>query len=88
MKKMSVKDARNQFANLLKGEDTVIVTRHSVPAGVLTPILDEDDFIEWRMRNDPESIARLRKAHDDLAAGRVFSEEEMRQRYLGETVAD
>ncbi len=63
-----VKDDLSRFLRLATDED-VIITRHGKPAGVLIGFATEDDWIDYRLENDPRFIARIAEARTSYRAG-------------------
>jgi prevent-host-death family protein len=48
----------------------IVITRHGKPAGVLIGFESEDDWLEYRLENDPRFLGRIEKARKSLRAGR------------------
>jgi prevent-host-death family protein len=48
----------------------IIITRHGKPAGVLIGFESEDDWLEYRLENDPRFLQRIADARASLRAGR------------------
>ena len=42
MRKISVRDFRNQISELVQGKETILVTRRGKPAAVLLPLTDSE----------------------------------------------
>lgn len=63
-----VKDDLSRFLRLAADED-IIITRHGKPAGVLIGFASEDDWIDYRLENDPRFLARIAQARDSYRAG-------------------
>lgn len=63
-----IKDDLSRFLRLATDED-VIITRHGKPAGVLIGFATEDDWIDYRLENDPRFIARIADARASYRAG-------------------
>jgi len=51
-----------------KGE--IVITRHGKPAGVLIGFRSEEDWLDYRLENDPRFLDRVAKARASLRAGR------------------
>ncbi|TAK53955.1 MAG: prevent-host-death protein, partial [Gammaproteobacteria bacterium] len=47
-----------------------VITRHGKPAGVLIGFETEDDWLEYRLENDPRFLQRIAKARTSLRAGK------------------
>jgi len=48
----------------------ILITRHGKPAGVLIGFESEDDWLEYRLENDPRFLKRIAGARESLKAGR------------------
>jgi len=72
MKKAALSEVKDDLSGYLRKaeKEEVIITRHGKPAGVLIGFATEDDWIEYRLENDPAFAKRIAKAREDLKAGR------------------
>ena len=64
-----VKDDLSKFLRLAE-VDEIVITRHGKPAGVLIGFQSEDDWLDYRLENDPKFLARIEAARRDLRGGR------------------
>lgn len=48
----------------------IIITRHGKPAGVLIGFRSEDEWLDYRLENDPRFLERIARARANLRAGR------------------
>ncbi len=64
-----VKDDLSRYLHVAERED-VIITRHGKPAGVLVGFASEDDWLDYRLENDPRFLRRIEAARGSLRAGR------------------
>jgi len=48
----------------------IVITRHGKPAGVLIGFGSEDDWLEYRLENDPRFLRRIAAARAGIKAGR------------------
>ena len=64
-----VKDDLSRFLRLAE-VDEIVITRHGKPAGVLIGFQSEDDWLDYRLENDPKFLSRIEAARRDLRAGR------------------
>jgi prevent-host-death family protein len=64
-----VKDDLSKFLRLAE-VDEIVITRHGKPAGVPIGFQSEDDWLDYRLENDPRFLARIETARRDLKAGR------------------
>ncbi len=73
-KTVSVTDAKNRLPELLKEaqQAPISVTRHGEICGVIHGFANEDDFLEWRIRNDKELIRRFERAKEEFETGSRF----------------
>ena len=76
-----VKDRLSEYLHEAENE-AVIITRHGKPAGLLIGFASEDDWIDYRLENDPRFLARISKARESILSGKgipmgeVFEENE------------
>jgi prevent-host-death family protein len=72
-----VKDDLSRYLReAAKGE--IVITRHGKPAGVLIGFKSEDDWLDYRLENDPRFLARVTRARDSLRAGRGVKLEDVK----------
>ena len=65
----TVKDDLSRYLrDAEKGE--IVITRHGKPAGVLIGFRSEEDWLDYRLENDPRFLDRVAKARASLRAGR------------------
>jgi prevent-host-death family protein len=64
-----VKDDLSRFLRLAQSQE-VIITRHGKPAGVLIGFQDEDDWLDYRLENDPDFLRKIGQARAALKSGR------------------
>jgi prevent-host-death family protein len=48
----------------------IVITRHGKPAGVLIGFRSEEEWLDYRLENDPRFLQRISKARASLRAGR------------------
>src|SRR5213079_93364 len=60
----------DQNARRLAAVREILITRHGKPAGILIGFESEDDWLEYRLENDPRFLKRIAKARASLRAGR------------------
>lgn len=63
-----VKDDLSKYLNQA-ADEAVVITRHGKPAGVLIGFTDEEDWLEYRLLNDPMFAKRIEKSRRSLRAG-------------------
>jgi prevent-host-death family protein len=71
-----VKDDLSRYLRLAEKEE-VIITRHGKPAGLLIGFRSEDDWLDYRLENDPRFLARIESARRSLRAGMGVRLEEL-----------
>ncbi len=57
--------------------ETIVITRHGKPAGVLIGFKSEDDWWEYRLLNDPKFQARMEKSYQSYKGGRTVKLEDL-----------
>lgn len=63
-----VKDDLSRYLRLAESEE-VVITRHGKPAGVLIGFESEDDWLEYRLENDPSFQRRIDAARQSIKLG-------------------
>jgi len=71
-----VKDDLSRYLRVA-AEEEVLITRHGRPAGVLIGFESEDDWLDYRLENHPEFLARVAAARAALRAGKGTRLEEI-----------
>jgi len=71
-KKVPLAEVKDDLSRYLKeaAAREIIITRHGKPAGVLIGFESEDDWLEYRLENDPRFLQRIADARASLRAGR------------------
>ena len=64
-----IKDALSRFLREAEGEE-IVITRNGKPAGVLAGFGSEDDWLDYRLENDPRFLDRIERSRKSLRAGR------------------
>jgi len=64
-----VKDDLSKFLRLAEKE-TIVITRHGKPAGVLIGFEDEDAWFEYKLENDTRFLARVERARKAFREGK------------------
>lgn len=64
-----IKDDLSKYLRLAEKE-TIVITRHGRPAGVLQGFQSEDDWFDYRLEHDPRFLHRIEAARRSLRAGR------------------
>lgn len=79
MKTASLAEVKDQFSKYLDAaaHETIVITRHGKPSGVLIGFETEEDWFEYRLLNDPRFMTRIQRARDSYRAGRGIPWEEV-----------
>jgi prevent-host-death family protein len=64
-----IKDDLSRFLREAEKED-IVVTRHGKPAGLLVGFASEDDWLDYRLENDPGFLKRISAARESLRSGK------------------
>lgn len=72
MKEVALSEAKDDLSKYLRlaERETVVITRHGRPAGVLIGFASEDDWFDYRLEHDPRFLRRIGQARASLGAGR------------------
>lgn len=72
VKSVPLAEVKDDLSRYLKeaAKREIIITRHGKPAGVLIGFRSEDEWLEYRLENDPRFLERIAKARASLRAGR------------------
>jgi prevent-host-death family protein len=60
-------------------EKEIVITRHGKPAGVLIGFESEDDWLEYRLENDPRFLQRIAKARASIRNGKGTRLEDLKE---------
>jgi prevent-host-death family protein len=79
VKEVPLAEVKDDFSRYLKeaAAREIIITRHGKPAGVLIGFESEDDWLEYRLENDPRFLKRIAKARASIRAGRGVALEDI-----------
>ena len=79
MKKVALSEVKDELSKYLRlaEKEEVIITRHGRPAGVLIGFKSEDEWFEYRLRNDPRFLRRIEAARQSLREGKGVALEEL-----------
>lgn len=72
MKKVALSRVKDDLSRYLRiaEKETVVITRHGKPAGVLVGFAGEEDWFEYLLENDPRFLRRVEQARKSLREGR------------------
>ena len=65
----AVKDDLSRFLREAENGE-IVITRHGKPAGLLIGFKSEDDWLDYRLENDPRFLRRIESARRSIRAGR------------------
>ena len=71
VKQVALSEVKDDLSHLLReaAKQDIVITRHGRPAGVLIGFKSEDDWIDYRLENDPRFLKRVEQARESLRAG-------------------
>jgi len=80
VKKVSLSEVKDDLSRFLHEAEKqeVLITRHGKPAGVLIGFASEDDWLDYRLENDPRFLERIESARTSLRAGRGVRLEDLK----------
>ncbi len=80
VKKVSLSEVKDDLSKYLRiaEKEEVVITRHGKPAGILIGFESEEDWIDYRLENDPGFLNRIEKARQSLREGRGVPIEKVR----------
>jgi prevent-host-death family protein len=64
-----IKDDLSRFLREAEKQE-IVITRHGKPAGVLIGFESEDDWVDYRLEDDPGFLQRIEQARRSLRTGR------------------
>jgi prevent-host-death family protein len=72
MKTVSLTDMKDDLSKYLRlaAKEEIVITRHGKPAGVLVGFASEDEWIDYRLENDPRFLQRIAQARQSLRDGK------------------
>jgi prevent-host-death family protein len=81
MKEVPLSEIKDDLSRFLREAEKreIVITRHGKPAGVLIGFESEDDWIEYRLENDPRFLQRIEAARGSIRAGRGIRLEDVDQ---------
>jgi prevent-host-death family protein len=79
VKEVPLSEMKNDLSRYLREAETkeIVITRHGKPAGVLIGFESEEDWIDYRLENDPRFLRRIEQARHSLRAGRGIRLEQL-----------
>lgn len=79
MKRVALSEVKDDLSRYLReaSKQSILITRHGKPAGVLIGFENEDDWLEYRLLRDPRFIRRIEQARASYKAGRYVKLEDL-----------
>jgi prevent-host-death family protein len=71
-----VKDRLSEYLRLAE-EESIIITRHGKPAGILVGFATEDDWFDYRLEHDERFLTRIAIARESLRSAKGIRIEEI-----------
>ena len=84
MKQVPLSELKDDFSRYLRlaATEEIVITRHGHPAGVLVGFASLDDWLDYRLENDPAFLARIESARADVRADRRRRLEDLPERFF------
>lgn len=79
MKRVPLSEVKDDLSRYLReaSKQSILITKHGKPAGVLIGFDSEDDWLEYRLLRDPRFIRRIEQARASYKAGRYIKLEDL-----------
>jgi prevent-host-death family protein len=71
-----IKDDLSKYLRLAENQQ-IIITRHGKPAGVLVGFASEDDWLDYKLENDPRFLQRIARARKSIQTGKGIKLEDV-----------
>jgi prevent-host-death family protein len=71
MKEVALSEVKDDLSRYLRqaAKEEIVITRHGKAAGLLIGFASEDDWLDYRLENDPRFLNRIAAARASLRAG-------------------
>lgn len=81
VKEVPLAEVKDDLSRYLKeaAKREIVITRHGKPAGVLIGFETEDEWLEYRLENDPRFLERIAQARASVRAGRGVRLEDLKR---------
>ena len=78
-KEVPLAEVKDDFSRYLKeaASREIVITKHGKPAGVLIGFRSEDEWLDYRLENDPRFLRRIEAARQSIRRGRGLSLEDV-----------
>ena len=72
VKEVRLSEVKDDLSRYLREAESreILITRHGKPAGVLIGFASEDDWLDYRVENDPRFLKRVAAARESLRRGK------------------
>ena len=72
MKEVALSEVKDDLSKYLRlaEKETIVITRHGKPAGVLVGFGSEDEWFDYRLEQDPRVLKRIERSRRSLRAGK------------------
>ena len=72
MKEVPLSEIKDDLSRFLREAEKreIVITRYGKPAGILIGFESEDDWLDYKLENDPRFLERVEQARKSLRAGR------------------
>jgi len=72
MKEVPLSEIKDDLSRFLREAEKreIVITRHGKPAGILIGFESEDDWLDYKLENDPRFLECVEQARKSLRAGR------------------
>ena len=71
-----LKDNLSEYLRIAENE-TVVITRHGKPAGVLIGFESEDDWFDYKLEHDPRFLKRIAESRQQFRDGKGIRMEDI-----------
>ncbi len=72
MKRIALSEVKDDLSRYLHvaEQESVVITRHGKPAGILIGFKTDEDWFDYRLEHDPRFLKRIEAARARLRRGR------------------
>jgi prevent-host-death family protein len=79
MKKIALSKVKDDLSHVLRlaEAEEIVITRHGKPAAVLIGFKSDDDWVDYRLENDPRFLRQVKLARASIRGGREVGLEEL-----------
>ena len=77
--KVPLSEVKDNFSEFIRraGNEEIVVTIHGRPAAVIIGFEDEDDWLEYRLLNDENFLARIAESRQQYQEGKYKTLDEL-----------